>query len=103
MFESALAGQVCGLIKHMVQTQWVYHMACTLISFIYKCLYISVSKKRAGIAIATVVNFVAVRASRFNSFQHPKFSDAESKGVPRGEPGRAPGLELRFQRFIEVY
>jgi hypothetical protein len=51
------------------------------------------SEVRQALRTATVVEFVAVKASYLNSFQQPKIFTVESKGVPPGAPGRAPGSE----------
>lgn len=43
---------------------------------------------------ATVADFIAVQASRFNSFQHPKiFALLNLNGFREGSPGRADGPE----------
>ena len=83
--QSAVAGlgkQFCSavtLLNHLMQTQRVY-LACALISFICNCFL----RRRLASKIGTVINFVAVRASRFNKLQPPSIGVAiESKRLAR--------------------
>jgi hypothetical protein len=58
-------------------------------------------KSGATAGTVAVVEFVAVKASHLNSFQHPKISDAESKGLPRGAPGASYEITYGLPTILE--